>query len=170
MDETHDALVCRLQSGDPDALAQLYDSYAGVVSAVAHRILREAAEVEEVVQEVFLQAWRQAARFDPRRGTLPAWLVTMARSRALDRVRRRAVRKETSEEEAPAASSAPGPEGPLAVRTALTTLSADQRRALELAFYDGLTHVEIAHQLGEPLGTVKTRIRTAMLRLRATLS
>jgi len=169
MDETHDALVCRLQSGDPDALAQLYDTYAGVVSALAHRILRDAAEVEEVVQEVFLQAWRQAARFDPRRGTLPAWLVTMARSRALDRVRRRAVRKETSEEAAPA-SSPPGLEGPLAVRTALTTLSADQRRALELAFYDGLTHAEIARQLGQPLGTVKTRIRTAMLRLRAALS
>lgn len=169
MDETHDALVCRLQSGDPDALAQLYDSYAGVVSALAHRILRDSAEVEEVVQEVFLQAWRQAARFDPHRGSLPAWLVTMARSRALDRVRRRAVRKETSDE-APPAWSAPAPEGPLAVRAALTTLNADQRRALELAFYDGLTHVEIARRLGEPLGTVKTRIRTAMLRLRDALS
>jgi RNA polymerase sigma-70 factor (ECF subfamily) len=169
MSETHEALVSRLQSGDPDALAHLYDAYAGVVGALAHRILRDPAEVEEVVQEVFLQAWRQAGRFDPRRGTLPAWLVTMARSRALDRVRRRAVRKETSEE-APPASAPARLEDPLAVRKALTILSVDQRRALELAFYDGLTHAEIARQLGEPLGTVKTRIRTAMLRLRDALS
>jgi RNA polymerase sigma-70 factor (ECF subfamily) len=169
MTDTPEAVVRRLQSGDPDALAQLYDAYAGVVSALAQRILRDAAEAEEVVQEVFMQAWRQAGRFDPRRGSPAAWLVTMSRSRALDRVRRRAVRRETSKE-APVASSTPGPEGPMAVRTALTTLSADQRQALEMAFYDGLTHAEIAHQLGQPLGTVKTRIRTAMLRLRDALS
>jgi RNA polymerase sigma-70 factor, ECF subfamily len=170
MADHQEALVRRLQSGDPDALAQLYDAYAGVVGALAQRILRDAAEAEEVVQEVFMQAWRQAGRFDPRRGTLAAWLVTMSRSRALDRVRRRAVRRESSEEDAPPASSGPGLEGRLAVRAALTTLSPDQRLALELAFYDGLTHAEIAHRLGQPLGTIKTRIRTAMLRLRDALS
>lgn len=169
MTNNGEAVVRRLQSGDPDALAQLYDAYAGVVAALAQRILRDAAETEEVVQEVFMQAWRQASRFDPRRGSPAAWLVTMSRSRALDRVRRRAVRREVSEGTPPAPSPA-GLEEPLAVRAALTILTPEQREALEMAFYDGLTHVEIAQRLGQPLGTVKTRIRTAMLRLREALS
>jgi RNA polymerase sigma-70 factor, ECF subfamily len=169
MSDPHEALARRLQAGDPDALAQIYDTFAGVVNGLAQRILRDASEAEEVVQEVFLQAWRQAGRFDPRRGTLPAWLVTLARSRSLDRVRRRAVRRETNEDPPPASSN-PGLEGSLSLRTALTTLNPDQRQALELAFYDGLTHAEIARRLGQPLGTVKTRIRTAMIRLRDALS
>jgi RNA polymerase sigma-70 factor, ECF subfamily len=169
MIDSEEALVLRLQAGDHDALARVYDAYASIVGALAQRILRDPGEAEEIVQEVFVQAWRQADRFDRRRGTLGAWLVTMARSRALDRVRRRNVRQEVAEE-IPRGSPTPPPEGPMALRTALTGLSDDQRLALELAFYEGLTHSEIARRLGQPLGTIKTRIRTAMLRLKDALS
>ncbi len=162
-------LVQRLAARDAGALAEFYDRFAGLVNALALRILRDTADAEDVVQEVFLQAWRQADRFDPRRGTPEAWLCTIARTRALDRLRRRASRREEPAEAAPAAVAAPRPVEALAVRRALETLSEDQRRALELAYYEGLTQSEIAARLEEPLGTIKTRIRTAMIRLREAL-
>lgn len=161
------ALIRRLVAGDHEALGDLYDRCAGLVNALALRVLRDATEAEDVVQEVFVQVWRQAARFDPARGSPEAWLCTMARTRALDRLRRRAARREASGDEAPNASEAPRNEEALAVRKALDGLSADQRRALELAYYEGLTQSEIAARLGEPLGTIKTRMRLAMQKLRA---
>ena len=162
-------LLQRLTSGDSGALAELYDLHAGLVNGLALRILRNAAEAEDVVQEVFVQVWRQAERYDPARGSAEAWLATIARSRALDRLRRRTARREESGEAWPVAGIQPRPEEALAVRKALGSLSSDQRRALELAYYEGLTQSEIAAHLGQPLGTIKTRIRSAMIRLRDVL-
>lgn len=165
-----EALLRRLAAGDHEALGEFYDRYAGMVNALALRILRDAADAEDVVQEVFVQVWRQASRFDASRGSPEAWLCTVARTRALDRLRRRASRREDSSESAPAAAvPPPRSEEGLAVRKALEGLSPDQRKALELAYYEGLTQSEIAVRLGEPLGTIKTRIRTAMIRLREAL-
>jgi RNA polymerase sigma-70 factor (ECF subfamily) len=162
-------LLRRLMTGDHAALGVFYDRYAGLVNGLALRILRDSSEAEDVVQEVFVQVWRQAAKFDPARGTPEAWLCTMARTRALDRLRRRTSRREEPSETAPGESAAPRNEEALAVRKALDGLSSDQRTALELAYYEGLTQSEIAERLGEPLGTIKTRIRTAMIRLKDVL-
>jgi RNA polymerase sigma-70 factor (ECF subfamily) len=162
-------ILRKLRTGDAQALGDFYDLYAGLVNGLALRILRDAAEAEDVVQEVFVQVWRQAQRFDPTRGTAEAWLCTIARSRALDRLRRRTARREEPSESAPGSTEAPRTEEALVVRKALEGLTTDQRKALELAYYEGLTQTEIAARLGEPLGTVKTRIRTAMLRLREVL-
>jgi RNA polymerase sigma-70 factor (ECF subfamily) len=163
------ALLIRLAAGDQQALGEFYDLYAGLVNGLALRILRDTSDAEDVVQEVFVQVWRQASRFDPSRGTPEAWLCTMARTRALDRLRRRVSRREEAEEQAPAPTGVPRTEEGIAVRKALDGLSPEQRKALELAYYEGLTQSEIAERLGEPLGTVKTRIRTAMMRLREVL-
>lgn len=167
------ALLKRIGDGDAQALAELYDLHAGLVNGLVLRIVRERSDAEDVVQEVFVQAWRQAARFDAGRGSPEAWLCTIARSRALDRLRRRAARREDLADDTPgrepARSATPQAEIGLAVRQALAGLSPDQRDALELAYYEGLSQSEIAARLGQPLGTVKTRIRTAMLRLRSTL-
>jgi RNA polymerase sigma-70 factor (ECF subfamily) len=162
-------LLLRLVSGDHEALGEFYDLYAGLVNGLALRILRDASDAEDVVQEVFVQAWRQASRFDASRGTPEAWLCTMARTRALDKLRRKVSRREDPEEVAPAPTATPKSAEAIAVRMALDELSADQRRALELAYYDGLTQTEIAARLGEALGTVKTRMRTAMIQLREVL-
>ena len=164
-----ETLIRRLTAGDQRALGEFYDLYAGLVNGLAIRILRDRTEAEDVVQEVFVQVWRQAARFDPTRGSPEAWICTMARTRALDRLRRRTSRREEPEEAAPGPTEAPKTEEALAVRKAMDALSADQRKALELAYYEGLTQSEIAERLGEPLGTIKTRIRTAMIRLRDVL-
>lgn len=162
-------LLRRLSGGDQSALGEFYDLHAGLVNGIALRVLRDATEAEDVVQEVFVQVWRQATRYDPGRGTPEAWICTITRTRALDRLRRRAARREEPGEAAPGTSARPRAEEALAVRKALDGLSAEQRRALELAYYEGLTQSEIATRLNEPLGTVKTRIRTAMMRLREAL-
>jgi len=166
---TKETLVRRLAAGETAALGELYDLFAGLVNGLALRILRDGADAEDVVQEVFLQVWRQASRFDPGRGTVEAWLCTMARTRALDRLRRRVARREDPEDGAPPSSTTPRSAEALAVRKALDGLTPDQRRALDLAYFEGLTQSEIAERLGEPLGTIKTRIRTAMIRLRDVL-
>lgn len=166
-----DAVLRRLTAGDHAALGEMYDRYAGLVNGLALRILRNTAEAEEVVQEVFVQIWRQAVRFDPGRGSVEAWISTIARTRALDRMRRRVSRREEPGEVPPGtAADTPKTVEALAVRKALDSLSEDQRKALELAYYEGLTQSEIAERLGEPLGTIKTRIRTAMIRLRDVLA
>ncbi len=170
VDTPSEALIGRIAAGQHDALREFYDRYASLVNGLALRILRDPSDAEDVVQEVFVQAWRQADRFDPARGTPEAWLCTLARTRALDKLRRRVSRREEPAETAPGTTATPRNVEVLAVRKALEHLSANQRRALELAYYEGLTQSEIAERLGEPLGTIKTRIRTAMMRLREALS
>jgi RNA polymerase sigma-70 factor (ECF subfamily) len=163
------ALLRRLAAGDQKALGEFYDLFASLANGLALRILRDTSDAEDVVQESFVQVWRQASRYDPRRGSPQAWLCTIARTRALDRLRRRVSRREDATDAPPATTDAPQTEETLTVRKALDGLSTDQRRALELAYYQGLTQTEIARELGEPLGTIKTRIRTAMIRLREAL-
>ena len=178
----------RMAGGDAAALAEFYDRHARPVYSLALRILQDAAEAEDIVQEVFAQAWRQASKYDARRGAPAAWLLTMTRSRAIDRLRARRVRPELTggppavdgrarQDYSDVADSRALPDAQLLsaeqvarVRQALSDLPMLQRVALELAFYEGLTHVEIAERLEQPLGTVKTRIRVAMLRLRDALA
>ena len=172
------AIVERMAAGDGDALRELYDIHSRAVYSLALRILRVQSDAEDVVQEVFVQAWRQAARYDATRGTVAGWLLMQARSRSIDRLRARQARPERSEDErvADPPDSSAGPdiqvvrgEQARRVRQALEDLPRLQRTALELAYYEGLTHVEIAEQLEQPLGTIKTRIRQGLLKLRQAL-
>jgi RNA polymerase sigma-70 factor (ECF subfamily) len=164
-----DRILQRLVNGDTEALADLYDRYAAVVCGIARRILKDGNAAEDVVQTVFLQVWRQADRYDAARGTVVAWLCTLARTRALDALRKRSSRRENLRDVVHEATHVPTALDRLAVHQALDSLSASQRLTLELAYFEGLTQVEIAQQLGQPLGTVKTRARTALQRLRSLL-
>jgi RNA polymerase sigma-70 factor (ECF subfamily) len=172
------SIVQRLAAGEVEAVAELYDQHAALVYGLARRILRNDADAEDVVQEVFAQAWRSAARYDRSRGTVIAWLLVMTRTRSLDRLRSRQARPDGDPSELPdtlaSAMAAPpdqliASEAAATVRDALGALPAPQRRALELAYFEGLTQQEIAARLAEPLGTVKTRMRTALETLRARL-
>jgi RNA polymerase sigma-70 factor, ECF subfamily len=156
------------------ALGQLYDRYRLILFGVLMRILNNREEAEDVLQEVFLQVWRRAADFDENRGRPFTWLVTLARSRGIDRLRSLASRErvaiagvnERPEEVSDAANDAIRSERVGVVNSALAELPEDQRKPLVLAYFDGLTQSEIATKLGVPLGTVKTRMRTAMSKLR----
>ena len=177
-------LVARAAQGEERAIGLLYDRYGPVLYAVAYRIVGQRADAEEVVVEAFAQAWRDAPRFEAGRGSVAGWLTTIARSRALDLVRARSRRDRitaTAAAERPDAPPAmgefrPDPGGALdyderrrQVRQALDTLSAPQRQAIELAYFEGLSQSEIAERLQEPLGTVKTRVRLGMQKLRECL-
>jgi RNA polymerase sigma-70 factor (ECF subfamily) len=164
---------------DPDALAGLYDRYAGLALAVARRILGDGAEAEEVLQEAFFQAWNQASRYDSTRSSVSTWLVLIVRSRALDRLRSRASRLRVA---TAASAEPPAPDASARldehvliqerrgrVRSALAGLPAEQREVMELAFYEGLSQTEIAERTATPLGTVKTRALLAMKKLRRDL-
>jgi len=164
-------LVARIRAGDQQAMSELYDRYAGVIYAVALRVLQDTAAAEDVLQDVLMQLWRSPDAFDASRGSLAAWLAVISRHRAIDRLRRR--HPETDLEDCVIAS---GPdlreeaERSLVidqVRAVLAEMNPNQRTVLELAFFQGLTHSEIAEKTGEPLGTIKTRIRTGLQRLRA---
>jgi RNA polymerase sigma-70 factor (ECF subfamily) len=156
------------------ALGQLYDRYRLILFGVLMRILNNREEAEDVLQEVFLQVWRRAVDFDENRGRPFTWLVTLARSRGIDRLRSLASRErvavagasEMPDEVSDAAADAIRSERVGAVNSALADLPEDQRKPLVLAYFDGLTQSEIATKLGVPLGTVKTRMRTAMIKLR----
>ncbi len=178
------ALLARMAGGDEEALGRLYDRFGPTLYAVAFRVTGERADAEEAVLEAFQQAWRDAGRFDAARGSAAAWLTMLARSRALDLVRARGRRSRATEAaaaEAPAGPAAmgsgfPGPasgvleeERRQAVTRALATLAPPQRVAIELAYYEGLSQSEIAERLAEPLGTIKTRMRLGMQKLREML-
>jgi RNA polymerase sigma factor (sigma-70 family) len=172
-------LVQRIADRRPEALADLYDRYAPMLLALAARIMGNQAEGEEVVQETLLQVWHKASAYDPSRSSVYTWLVLLARSRAIDRLRTRKVSERTvagaQAENSRTHTSPKGPEDVLfrerreRVRRELEALPAEQRQVLELAFYEGLTQAEIAEKTGIPLGTVKTRTLLAMKKLRAAL-
>jgi len=172
-------IVRRMQQGEAEALAELYDRYAPLLLAVTRRILGGAGDAEEALQETLFQAWNQAGRYDPDRSSVSTWLILIARSRALDRLRNRGARDRAAtaaaaEPQAPDASSRLDEhvlhgERRRRVRQAVAELPEEQRRVIELAFYEGLSQSEIATRTGAPLGTVKTRALLGMKKLRQAL-
>lgn len=164
-------LVAALVAGDREALGTLYARHGGTLLAVAVRVLGDVAEAEEVVHEVFVEAWRLAEQYDPRRGSVRAWLVTRARSRALDRAKTPA-RSRRSDLDAVAEPAEPAPatfDGGR-VHRALAALTAPQREVLELGYFEGLSSTEISARLGVPVGTVKSRVAAGLQRLRELLA
>lgn len=171
------ALVQRLLQRDVRAFEQLYDRHSRIVYGLVLRILQQASTAEEVVQDIFLQLWRNAAQYDGSRGPFLPWLLTLARNRALDHLRlkseRQRRREEQSEQLPPIVVSAPDFEAKLddkrraaRVRELMSALQPQQKRAIELAYFEGLSHSEIAARLEEPLGTVKSWIRNGLLKLK----
>lgn len=171
-------LLERIQQGEAAALAELYDGQAGLLHAIILRILNNNTEAEDVLQEVFVQIWEKAGNYDPSLGNAIGWIVTLARNRAIDRVRslgrkaqllERVAKEDFMPVETPASGGTDGligQEKAAQVRQALAALPKEQRRAIELAFFSGLSQSEIAGALQEPLGTIKARIRRGMLQLR----
>jgi len=173
------ALIGRVMAGDESALATLYDRYSTMLFGMLMRILNDRGAAEEVLQDLFMQLWRNAGQFDAGRGSLPAWLMVIGRNRAISRLRGRRDREVLEEEEGDFAGTFASPQNiedeaaraQLAhrVAAALSKLPAEQRQALELAYFEGMTQSEIAGKTGAPLGTVKTRVRAAMQSLRQIL-
>lgn len=176
-------LLAFIRRGDVRALERLYAGHSGLVYGLALRILRNGDEAEEVTQDVFLYVWQRAERYDRSRGSLAAWLVTLTRSRSIDRLRAgvsRTRRVESLAQESNRFDDAAPAADPLRrtlaaeertrVQKALAALPSEQRRALEIAYFEGGSQSEIAARLGAPLGTVKTRIRQGMIRLRDLLA
>jgi RNA polymerase sigma-70 factor, ECF subfamily len=170
------ALVERMMAGDEGALAALYDRYSGMIFAMLVRILRDQHAAEEVLQDLFLQLWRTASHFDASRGSLPAWLMVIGRNRAISHLRSRA-RYEMHDDidafPANALASSVNIEDETQrallvqkLRAAMSALPREQREAVELAYFEGMTQTEIAAKTGSPLGTVKSRVRTAMQSLK----
>lgn len=172
------SLIQRIGAQNRDAFSQFYDRYSPIVYSLALRMLRVQSDAEDLLQEVFLQVWRQATAYSAERGSPEAWLINIARSRAIDRLRaiRRRERSFVLTDD-PAAAESPDnvetsageSESKLAMNSALANLPETQRRVLELAYFDGLSQTEIAARLAEPLGTVKTRMRSGIQRLRGML-
>ncbi|MCU1438466.1 MAG: polymerase subunit sigma [Naasia sp.] len=172
---TDEDLLARVRAGDQGAFADLYDRTASRVLGLVRRVLVDPAQSEEVAQEVFLEVWQSAARFDPNRGSATTWILTMAHRRAIDRIRssqagrdrdlRIGVRDFARDYDDVAEKAEIRLENERVVR-AMDRLSDAQRQAISLAYYGGLTQTEIADRLGVPLGTVKTRLRDGMIRLR----
>jgi RNA polymerase sigma-70 factor (ECF subfamily) len=164
------ALVSAIRSGNQDAMAQLYDRYSSVVYAVALRVLADAAAAEDVLQDVFMQLWRNPGAFDASRGNLAPWLAVITRNRAVDALRKRRPQTEITEllvsVEPDLASEADRGRNVEKVRSVLKSMPAPQRSALEMAYFEGYSHSEIAEKTNEPLGTIKTRIRTGLILLR----
>jgi RNA polymerase sigma-70 factor (ECF subfamily) len=178
---TDASLMERIVQRDAAALETLYDRYARPVYSLVLRISQQPASAEEIVQDVFMQLWRNAKHYQVTRGPLEPWLFTVARNRALDFLRLKREKQRRREDSAdfdlrPSAVVQPDPEGAMdqsrraeKVRTLMNSLPEPQRRAIELAFFEGMTHSEISTAIGEPLGTVKSWIRGGLLRLRESL-
>jgi RNA polymerase sigma-70 factor (ECF subfamily) len=177
------ALIRRMAGGDRDALAELYDSLSRPLYSTARHILNDASEAQDVVHDVFLTLWKNASSFDSSRGAAFSWAVTLTRNRSIDRLRTRANRARLLGNSVPddlgygsesdsvsAGASVDIGDRAVAVRSALADLPKEQQRALELAFFSGLTQREIAEKLSEPIGTVKARIRRGLLKLRDALA
>jgi len=169
-------LIAAMAAGDSEALRSLNARYGRMLTALARRFLSNESDAEEVVADVLWQAWRDAKTFDAARGSVSVWLVTLARSRAIDRLRAHRARKPPPGKQ-PAAEPVPDPAVELHqhqrarfVRTALAGLDSNERTALQLAYFSDLSQSEVAEKLGIPLGTVKTRMRSAMMKLRETLA
>ncbi len=172
-------LVERIAEGSSEALSELYDQYSSLLLALSRRVLGSQEEAEDVLQEVFVQVWRQAHRYDSKRSSVSTWLSLITRSRSIDRLRSRNVQDKTAqaahEENPPGDASPEGAsnvlerERRLRLRTELAELPKEQRQVLELAFYKGMTQSEIAASTGIPLGTVKTRTLLAMRKLKKAL-
>jgi RNA polymerase sigma-70 factor (ECF subfamily) len=176
------SLLPSVAQGDTNAFEQLYDRHSGVLYAVLLRILGSPDDAQEVLQETFVKAWSNAVSFDATRGSEIAWLITIARSRGIDRLRARTVRGDREHEagreisirtgdveKTTGADNAIASQEHMAVRSALAELPPPQRTALELAYFDGLSQSEIAEKTGEPLGTIKTRMQLGMKKLRERL-
>ena len=169
-------LVRRLLQQDVDAFEQLYDRHSRIVYSLVLRIVQQGSTAEEVVQDVFLQLWRNAGQYDTKRGPFVPWLMALARNRALDQLRlksERQRRREDQTEELPPVMDIPQFEKALdekrraqRVRELIGSLNPQQKKVIELAYFEGLSHSEIAEKLEEPLGTVKSWIRNALLRLK----
>jgi RNA polymerase sigma-70 factor, ECF subfamily len=170
------AVIREAARGEIDALAALYDRYAGLLLAMAHRMLGNETVAEDLVQDVFMEVWRRAHAFDPSRGTVRTWLLVRLRSRALDRLRSAAHRREVMVDDVGPREAAPTPEDPelspdrALVRQALLQLPEDQRLVIELSYFHGLSSSEIAEHMGSPIGTVKSRTAAALGKLRAAMS
>ena len=175
----HDGdLLVRLRRRDPEALAELYDRYGGMVYRLILRIVRDTGLAEDLVQETFLRVWNRAAGFDSERGAVGPWLLTVARNRAIDYLRAQGRRHETAmgvnETENPSlfvdlSADAINFDFARQVKRAMEGLSAQQREAIELAYFEGMSQSEIAERMGQPLGTVKTWMRRAMQQMRQSL-
>jgi RNA polymerase sigma-70 factor (ECF subfamily) len=171
-------LVLQMGQGDREAFSRLYDRCAPLVFSFAIRLLRDRSIAEDLLQEVFLQVWREAGSYRPERGSPEAWIITITRSRAIDKLRSIRRRDKSfvpmegptgKEYDGRVESGATASDSKIMVNNALSQLSDNQRHVLELAYFDGLTQSEIADHLKEPLGTVKTRMRAALGRLRELL-
>ena len=172
-------LVQAVVEGDSEAIAELFDRYSGMLTALSLRILNDPADVEEILQETFLQVWNQAGRYDAKRSSVSTWLVLIARSRSIDRLRSRQVKLRTAaaaRQENPDIHTSPKgvsnvlkQERRMRLQEEMAKLPEEQRQVLELAFYGGMTQSEIAEQTRIPLGTVKTRTLLAMKKLRKAL-
>jgi RNA polymerase sigma-70 factor (ECF subfamily) len=164
------ALIAAVRSGNQEAMAQLYDRYSSVVYSVALRVLGETGAAEDVLQEIFMQLWRRPGAFDASRGNLAPWLAVITRNRAVDTLRKRRPQTEITETivsvEPDLASQTDRGRVTEKVRLVLKDMPAPQRQALEMAYFEGYSHSEISEKTGEPLGTIKTRIRTGLMLLR----
>src|SRR5215510_530942 len=168
-------LIRQVAKQDREAFSQLYDRCSSLVFSLAMRMLKVRSDAEDLLQEVFVQVWRQASNYNEERGSVEAWVINIARSRAIDKIRSiRRMEKSFALTDDPARaessdiveSAAAESETRLTMNSALANLPETQRKVLELAYFDGLTQTEIAQRLAEPLGTVKTRMRSGIQRLR----
>jgi len=164
------ALLSAMRSGDEKAIAELYDRYSALVYSVALRVLGDTGAAEDILQEVFMQLWRNPGLFDSSRGNLAPWLAVIARNRAIDALRKRRPESDIADVvvsvEPDMAGDAERSIAMTKVRGVLAGMSVAQRSALEMAYFEGLSHSEISAKTGEPLGTIKTRIRAGLLALR----